>query len=149
MPTYGCMTCGASLPSKYAPCRNCLLSNPALDTPPALKRDLLDGMSAAERKTYPVATGVMGYFRDAIFKLAHHSYLGNEQHNKGQPLHWARDKSTDQLDTAQRHLMEALDPEDLSDYAEEALTARLWRSAAALQLFLEKKYNIQPPPSCK
>jgi hypothetical protein len=116
---------------------------------PALKRDLLNGMDAATRKTYPVATGFMGYFRDAIFRVAHVSYVGNAQHNPGQETHWARGKSTDQMDCAARHTMEALDLNDMSDATEEALASMAWRSLAQLQLFLEKRHSIKPPPSCK
>src|SRR6185312_4208739 len=43
--------------------------------------------------------GEDGLKRDA----ARVSYLGNQQHNPGQPLHWARGKSMDQLDAAARH----------------------------------------------
>lgn len=80
---------------------------------------------SAERKTYPVHGGVMRYFPAALAKVAHHSYLGNEKHNPGQPLHWARGKSDDHLDAAGRHLIEG----DLAGAA--------WRILAALQLECE------------
>ena len=44
-----------------------------------------------ERKVYPVASGVLDYFPDALVAIAHVSYKGNEQHNPGQPLNWARE----------------------------------------------------------
>ena len=44
-----------------------------------------------ERKTYPIATGVLDYFPDAIAAVAYLSFRGNQQHNPGQPLHWARE----------------------------------------------------------
>lgn len=80
---------------------------------------------SAERKTYPVHSGVMRYFPAALAKVAHHSYLGNEKHNPGEPLHWARGKSDDHLDAAGRHLIEG----DLAGAA--------WRILAALQLQCE------------
>jgi hypothetical protein len=82
---------------------------------------------SAERKMYPVFSGVLQYFPAAIAALANHSYLGNEKHNPGQPLHWARGKSDDHLDAAGRHLTER----DLRGLA--------WRALAALQLEEEAK----------
>lgn len=113
-----------------------------------LKRDLLDGKSAEERKQYPVFEGVIGYFRDAIFRKAHVSWVGNEQHNKGQPLHWARGKSTDQMDCIMRHAL-AVDLSDMSDETEQHLASLSWRADAALQLYLERKYSITPPVNAR
>lgn len=62
--------------------------------------------SAEERKRYPVASGVLDYFADALVAISHLSYIGNEQHNPGQPLHWNRSKSGDEADTAMRHFLE-------------------------------------------
>jgi hypothetical protein len=103
--------------------------------------NLIDGKSAAQRKEYPVKTGFLDYFRDAVFRVAHVSYVGNQQHNPGQPTHWARGKSTDQLDCLVRHVM-------CSD-EEEHLASAAWRAMAELQLYLENKYNIKPPPGAK
>jgi hypothetical protein len=80
---------------------------------------------SAERKTYPVYSGLLQYFPSALAAVAHHSYLGNEKHNPGQPLHWARGKSDDHLDALARHLTEG----DLRGAA--------WRVLAALQLECE------------
>ena len=112
------------------------------------KRDLLDGLNAEERKTYPLYEGVICYFRDALYAVANHSWAGNEQHNPGQPLHWARGKSADQMDCVLRHASEA-DLTDSSDYVENALRALAWRALAALQLYLEWKYNITPPKNAR
>jgi hypothetical protein len=106
-----------------------------------LKHDLLEGLSAAQRKEYPVKTGFLDYFRDAMYRVAHVSYVGNEQHNPGQPLHWARGKSTDHLDCLIRHIM-------CSDL-EEHLAAAAWRALADLQEYLEKTYHISPPPGAR
>ena len=46
--------------------------------------------SAAERKKIPIGTGVLDYFSAALAEVAKVSFAGNEQHNPGQPLHWAR-----------------------------------------------------------
>lgn len=88
---------------------------------------------SAARKTYPLYSGVLQYFPDALAAVAHHSYRGNEKHNPGQPLHWARDKSDDHLDAAARHLTEG----DLVGLA--------WRALAALQLQQEAKKGCQAP----
>ena len=88
----------------------------------------------AERKTYPVTRGVLDYFPRAIAAVAHVSYVGNEQHNPGEPLHWARGKSTDQADCIVRHLMErgTIDSDGCRHSAKVA-----WRALALLEEELE------------
>lgn len=97
---------------------------------------------ALERKQLPVATGVLDYFPDAIVELAHVSFVGNEQHNPGQPLHWAREKSTDQDDTLIRHFMErgTFDKDGLRHTAKLA-----WRALAMLQLEIEATVQDDSP----
>jgi hypothetical protein len=87
-----------------------------------------------ERKKYPITTGVLDYFPDAIAAVARVSHQGNEQHNPGQPLHWAREKSTDQADTLVRHLLQrgTLDTDGMRHSAKVA-----WRALALLQLEIE------------
>jgi hypothetical protein len=88
------------------------------------------------RKQYPIMTGVLRYFPDAIAEIAHVSFVGNEQHNPGQPLHWDRAKSMDQEDTTLRHMMEAgtRDTDGVRHLAKAA-----WRILAALQLEIEQE----------
>ena len=50
------------------------------------------------RKGVPIYSGVLRYFPDAIAAVAELSRIGNDQHNPGEPLHWAREKSTDEHD---------------------------------------------------
>lgn len=90
--------------------------------------------SATERKQYPIMSGLLRYFPDACAEIAHLSYVANEQHNPGQPMHWDRAKSMDQEDTLLRHLMEAglRDNDGLRHSAKVA-----WRALAALQLEIE------------
>lgn len=90
--------------------------------------------TAAERKQYPIATGVLDYFPDAIVALAHLSWVGNQQHNPGQPLHWDRTKSTDEADTTIRHFMErgTLDKDGVRHSVKFA-----WRALALLQKEIE------------
>jgi hypothetical protein len=59
---------------------------------------------AAERKAAPIATGVLDYFPDALMEVARVSQIGNGQHNPGEPLHWAKEKSQDEADALMRHL---------------------------------------------
>lgn len=83
-----------------------------------------------ERKKYPIGTGVLDYFPDAIAAVAYVSYVGNEQHNPGQPLHWDRSKSPDELDSMHRHLMER---GKIDTDGARHLAKAVWRLLALLQ----------------
>lgn len=91
---------------------------------------------AAARKEMPIARGVLGYFPDAIAEVAHVSFVGNQQHNPGQPMHWAKGKSTDHADCLVRHLIEAgtIDTDGLRHSAKVA-----WRALALLQTEIENE----------
>ena len=117
-----------------------------LPAQPGLKQSLLDGMTSAQRKEYPITTGCLDYFRDALLYISHVSYKGNQKHNPGEPLHWARSKSTDEPDALGRHLVarEIVDDNGLLEAGEMA-----WRALALLQKLLETKHNIKPPPGAK
>jgi hypothetical protein len=93
---------------------------------------------AATRKKIPLYSGVLKYFPDALVAVAKVSQAGNDQHNPGQPLHWARDKSTDQEDTLMRHLLE-VGTVDVDGHRHAAKLA--WRALAILQLEIEKEKN--------
>lgn len=99
--------------------------------------------NSAQRKMMPVVSGVLDYFPDAISAVAFISYLGNQKHNPGEPLHWARGKSDDHIDCCGRHLLrrEELDTDGIMEAAE-----MVWRSMAWLQLMIEKKFNLKPSP---
>ena len=86
------------------------------------------------RKAMPLVSGLLDYFPAALAEVAHVSKVGNNQHNPGQPLHWARGKSTDQADCILRHLVDrgALDSDGIRHSAKVA-----WRALALLQLELE------------
>lgn len=88
-----------------------------------------------ERKKFPIASGVLDYFPDAIVALAQVSWVGNEQHNPGQPLHWARGKSTDEADTMIRHFLER-GTRDVDGVRHTAKMA--WRALALLQKEIEE-----------
>jgi len=61
---------------------------------------------AQTRKALPITSGVLDYFPDALLEVARCSKVGNDQHNPDQPLHWAKEKSTDEADALVRHLLE-------------------------------------------
>jgi hypothetical protein len=89
---------------------------------------------AKERKQVPLASGVFDYFTSALIEIAKVSFKGNEQHNPGQPLHWARGKSMDHSDTMLRHFSErgTVDTDGVRHSAK-----MCWRALAILQEELE------------
>ena len=93
---------------------------------------------AKARKAVPIYSGCLMYFPDAIAAVAELSRIGNDQHNPGEPLHWAREKSTDEHDALARHLMEAgtVDKDGVRHSTKVA-----WRALAALQKELEDAHN--------
>lgn len=101
---------------------------------------------AHARKDTPICTGVLDYFPLAIAEIARVSKAGNDQHNPGQPLHWARGKSTDHADCAVRHLMErgSLDSDGQRHSAKAA-----WRTLALLQTELELAAGIDAEATAK
>lgn len=95
----------------------------------ALDDDGLFPCDADDRKAYPVFTGLLDYFPNACAAVANHSHVGNEQHNPGESMHWAKEKSIGDGNQIVRHLMEG------------HLEAMAWR---ALEL-LERKLTGLPP----
>lgn len=89
-----------------------------------------------ERKDIPLTTGVLDYFPAALAEVAKVSKIGNDKHNPGEPLHWARGKSTDQADCIARHLLErgGIDPDTGMRHSAQLA----WRCLALLQLELEE-----------
>ena len=101
---------------------------------------------AKERKAIPITTGVLDYFPDALAEVARVSLAGNEQHNPGQPLQWAKEKSTDHADCITRHLIGrgTLDKDGQRHSAKVA-----WRALALLQIELDTEAlrERQKPPT--
>lgn len=85
---------------------------------------------AKARKAQPLCTGCLDYFPDALLAVGELSRIGNEQHNPGEPLHWAKEKSTDEADALLRHLVDrgTLDTDGVRHSAKVA-----WRALALLQ----------------
>ena len=89
-----------------------------------------------ERKRIPIFSGFLAYFPLACAEVARCSQMGNGQHNPGEPLHWAREKSGDELDALGRHLLQAgtMDTDGIPHSAKIA-----WRALANLQKELEQQ----------
>lgn len=107
----------------------------------AARRRRLIETSSEERKQYPMATGLLDYFPDALAEVAKLSYLGNQKHNPGEPMHHARGKSMDHADCIMRHLAGRGGFD--GDTRESAALA--WRALALLQEELEQEHNLPFP----
>jgi hypothetical protein len=91
---------------------------------------------AKDRKKLPIGTGVLDYFPDALAEVAKASLAGNEQHLKGEPLHWDRSKSTDESDSLIRHFLErdTMDSDGILHAGKMA-----WRALAYTQKLIESR----------
>ena len=86
------------------------------------------------RNTFPMADGLLDYFPLALAEISKVSLVGNQQHNPGEPLHWAREKSTDHANKIIKHLIDRglIDSDGTRHSAKAA-----WRVLALLQEELE------------
>lgn len=123
-------------------CEDAIANGTASRYPKAPDRASTLPTDATQRKGYPVASGVLDYFPDALVAIAEVSKKGNDQHNPGQPLHWARSKSTDEADTMIRHFLER-GTRDVDGVRHSAKMA--WRALALLQ----KEIEAESKPSYK
>lgn len=114
-------------------------ADPRLGSTQDVLRQLPTGRG--DRKAVPLATGVLDYFPLALAEVARLSQMGNDQHNPGEPLHWARGKSADHADCILRHLIQRgeLDTDGITHSAKVA-----WRALALLQEELEIKAGFNP-----
>lgn len=93
----------------------------------------------AKRLDFPMFDGLLAYFPNALAEVSRVSKIGNDQHNPGQPMHWARGKSTDHGNKIMRHLIDA----GKADSRGVRHTARLaWRALAMLQEELEREEGL-------
>lgn len=97
-------------------------------------------VSGTDRKKYPLARGVLDYFPDALMEVAHCSLVGNDQHNYGEQMHWAKEKSTDEADALMRHLIQR---GTLDDDGIRHTTKVAWRALALLQRELDNETKEQ------
>lgn len=98
------------------------------------------------RKNIPLAEGLLYYFPAALQAVAALSKKGNDQHNPGQPMHWARSKSSDHADCLMRHLMDSgtVDTDGIRHSAKVA-----WRALALLQMELEAEEGAPAPRNAR
>ncbi len=89
---------------------------------------------ANERNKYPMADGLLDYFPNALAEVSRVSYIGNQQHNPGEEMHWARGKSMDHRNKIIRHLIDS-GKKDEKGIRHSAYVA--WRALALLQEELE------------
>ena len=96
-----------------------------------------------DRKYLPMVSGLLDYFPAALAEVSLLSLRGNEKHNPGEPLHWARGKSTDHADCILRHLVDrgAVDPSDGIRHSAKVA----WRALALLQEELELARGVPLP----
>ena len=93
---------------------------------------------SASRKEIPLWTGLFEYFPNALAETSRVSFVGNNKHNPGEDIHWARGKSMDQANCVLRHMMDARFGHRDKDGMHH-LAYAVWRSLANLQLALEQE----------
>lgn len=114
---------------------------------------------SAARKAIPIFSGVIAYFAAALAEVAKVSKAGNDQHNHGQPLHWARGKSMDHEECIQRHTIDGADIKaaiersgrtpELVDALIREKAYRAWRALADLQLACEEYKGAPMAPGAR
>ena len=99
-----------------------------------------------ERDNFPMFDGLLAYFPAALAAVSRVSFIGNAQHNAGEPMHWARGKSTDHENKIVRHLLESgtLDTDGTRHSAKVA-----WRALALLQEELEREEGAPLPRNAR
>ncbi len=113
------------------PARLAIAPPPVMGTARAGDVNYVLPTDSEERKQIPLFSGCLNYFPLALAAVARVSKRGNDKHNPGQPIHWARGKSMDHADCIARHL---LDIETINAQGEyEDAMALAWRALAKLQ----------------
>lgn len=101
------------------------------------------------RKRLQLWTFMFEYFPDAWLAVVEVAIKGNEQHNPGEPLHWAREKSTDQMNTAFRHQWDYGRGIKKDTDGQWHLAKAIWRLSAQLQLDIEEERRNNDWPDDK
>jgi hypothetical protein len=99
-----------------------------------------------ERKAIPIYSGFVKYFPRAMAAVAQLSQIANEQHNPGEPLHWAKEKSTDEQDALMRHVVDQAQGELYDGDRVLHATKEAWRGMANLERLLESGVAPLAPP---
>lgn len=116
------------------------------------------GKEYQERKNLPLFSFLTGYFPKALVEVVKVCVAGNVQHNKEAAptdIFWARGKSTDQLNTALRHLFDHKISGPFDDEPEKVqeiiggrtyhLAKAAWRILAELELQIERDQALAAP----
>jgi hypothetical protein len=98
------------------------------------------------RNRIPMADGLLYYFPNALAAVAEVSRVGNDKHNPGQSMHWARGKSTDHANKIMRHLVDA-GKKDGEGMRHSAYMA--WRALALLQEEIEQDEGAPLPRNAR
>ena len=95
----------------------------------------------AERKgNWPLWDFMFNYFPKAWLAVVQVAVQGNKQHNPGETgIRWAREKSTDQLNTAFRHLFDYGTGTKIDTDGQYHLAKAIWRLMAQLQVDIENE----------
>lgn len=102
-------------------------------------------VDSAERKKFPLYSGLLAYYPAACAMVANMSFIGNEKHNPGLPLQHARGVSGDHADCIVRHLIDAMEyPAGSPDKLTE-LSSLAWRALALLQEECELSFAPAAP----
>lgn len=121
--------------------RKCITRCRAQDDSPPVDPSLSLPDADEARGDFPMFDGLLAYFPNALAEVSRVSKIGNDQHNPGQPMHWARDKSADHENKIVRHLVDA----GKRDGRGVRHTARAaWRILALLQEELERDEGLPP-----
>jgi len=130
----GCMS-----PTTCSHKHRCMRNMPVADTATNVAdTDTPISLEAAARKATPVYSGFVKYFPRAMREVARVSFIGNEQHNPGSPLHWDRSKSKDEPDAMMRHLIDHVLGEEIDTDECLHLAKVAWRAMANLEKYLEE-----------
>jgi len=101
---------------------------------------------AKAREEFPMATGLLDYFPNALAEVSRLSYLATQQHHPDAPMHWDRGKSPDHRNKILRHLVDA---GKLDDRGIRHSAGLAWRALANLQVELEEAYGHPLPRACR
>jgi hypothetical protein len=94
------------------------------------------------RQQFPLATGLLDYFPNALAYVALISKQGGDKHHPGEPLHWERGKSMEHADKIMRHLV---DRGKKDKHGLRHSGGLAWRALANLQEELEADEGYPTP----
>jgi len=90
---------------------------------------------SAARKSEPVFSGNLAYFPRTHRAISRVSMKGSAKHNPGEPVRWAKEKSTDHPDCVARHNLTPYSVDE--DTGELHIVHAAWRQLAWCETVLE------------